>query len=310
MDGLDPDGTLEAIAAGQHGVISRRQAHDAGLDRHQIRVRLDSGRWRTVAPRVYGFPGHPDTWPRRLWIAHLHGGPDTVISIESAARLLRLGPVEGWPVDLIVERRQGQALPGTRRYRPGDLAPNHVMRHQGLPVTTPARTIVDLAAFVSRTRLATVVETAEVERRCSLLQVATMLDDLRRSGKRGVRKLADVLDELGPGDALPRSQLERLLDRVIELAGLPPPRHEHPLPSTGALTGFVDRCWPEARLIVEADGRRWHTRRQRIALDHDRDLEASRNGYLTVRLIWERLEGDAETTARALAEIYASRLAG
>lgn len=135
-----------------------------------------------------------------------------------------------------------------------------------------------------------------------------MLDSLRRPGKRGVRSLGRALDQVGPGDTLPRSELEALLDRVIELSGLPAPLHEQPLPSFGGLAGFVDRTWPEARLIVEADGRRWHTRQQDIARDHDRTLEAARHGYLTLRLIWERLRNDPLETAQALVEVHDGRL--
>jgi hypothetical protein len=279
-----------------------------GLSRHRIRNEVDSGRWQRLAPGVYGFGGRADSWLRRLWIAHLHAGPHSAISSEAGAKLCGVGPIDGWPLDLIVERNQARPLPGVRWHRVADLAPDHVTTCRGLPVTVPARSIFDLAHQVSAARLATIIEAAEVDGRCRLVDVATMLDSLRGPGKRGVRKLCDVLDSLGPGEALPRSELERLLDHVIALTGLPAPQREYPLPTTTDLSGFVDRCWPEAALIVEADGRRWHTRRAQIARDHDRDLEAARRGVQTQRLVWERLRGDPEGTAAALVDIYQVRL--
>lgn len=301
---------LERLAAAQHGVLSRAQATAAGLTPERVRRQVDSGRWHRVAPSVYGFPGHADTWLRRLWIAHLHAGPESVISHRSAIRLDALGPIQGWPVDLIVPRGSGRAVAGARVFRVTDLGPEHVRWMAGLPVTVPARSIVDAASVLSRRRLSAVIEAAEVDRRCRLVDVATMLDALRRPGKPGVRRLCEVLDELGPGQALARSELEKLLDGVIDLAGLPEPLREHPLPGSGGPSGFVDRCWPEASLIAEADGRKWHTRRSQIALDHDRDLQAARAGHLTLRFIWERLTGDPTGTAAALSDVYHQRRSG
>ncbi len=267
--------------------------------------RVDGDGWR---PAVYAFPASPDIWERRLWIAHLHAGPDSAGALGSAARWSGLHPVEGYPVELHVPRTATRALPGTIRHRPRDLDPSHVEVVRGLPVTTPERTIVDLAAHLSQRRLQEMIQNAAVEGQCTVVAVATMLDSLRRPGKRGVRALGRALDHVGPGGALPRSELEALLDQVIELSGLPAPLHEQPLPSFGGIVGFVDRTWPDARLIVEADGRRWHTRQQDIARDHDRTVEAARHGYLTLRFVWERLRNDPLGTAQALVEIHDGRL--
>lgn len=298
---------VERLAERQHGAVSRAQVLERGLRARRIRTLVDSGRWRRVAPGVYLFPGAPDTWERRLWVAHLHAGPESVVSHRSATRLERLGPIEGDPVDLLVPPGARAGIDGVRRFRVTDLEPQHVTTLRGLPVTRPARTIVDLASVVGATRLGAVVEHSVVERRCTIEQIATTLDDLRRHGKPGVRRLCDVLDELGPGE-IPRSELERMLDAALALTDLPTPRHEYPLPSRVGMEGFVDRCWPEARLIVEADGRRWHTRRAQFARDQDRDLEAARSGYLTQRLAWERLQSDPSGTSEALAEIYQQRV--
>jgi hypothetical protein len=112
--------------------------------------------------------------------------------------------------------------------------------------------------------------------------------------------MEQVLDELGPGSSIPRSHLERLGDLVIARAGLPTPLHEAALPGRGALQGRVDRCWPELRWIVEFDGRSWHARRQQMALDAQRDLEALAAGYATSRLLWEHVDGDPDGSAELL----------
>lgn len=85
--------------------------------------------------------------------------------------------------------------------------------------------------------------------------------------------------------------------------------HEHPLPGRGVVEGFVDRCWPEVGLIVEADGRRWHERRQQMQRDADRTLEAQAVGYETSRVMWERVVHDPEGTATLLRSIFDARAA-
>ena len=118
-----------------------------------------------------------------------------------------------------------------------------------------------------------------------------------------------TLDLLGPGEGLTRSQLEKLLDEALRLAGLPEPSREHPLPSVQCMTGFVDRYYPEARWIIEADGRKWHDRRLQMAKDSERDTEAARCGFLTTRRMWEHLSSDPVGCAEALADIYRERVA-
>jgi len=182
------------------------------------------------------------------------------------------------------------------------------MRIEGLPVTTPLRTIVDLASVLHIASLRDLVRDQITLQRLDAAELGAVMGSLRRRGKPGVAKLSRVLDDLAPGEGLPRSELERLLDHVIRLSGLPTPVAEYPLPGRGVATGFVDRCWPEARMIVEADGRKWHTRRNQMELDATRSIEAQAAGFETTRLLWEHLESDADNTAQLLRTIYERRL--
>ena len=88
----------------------------------------------------------------------------------------------------------------------------------------------------------------------ALLRVGTV-------GRPGASSLVRVLDERGPGRDVARTALEAKLDEVLSLAGLAHGSAEHPLPGAGRRHGLVDRAFPEAKLVVEADGRRWHARR-------------------------------------------------
>ena len=292
----------------QHGLISLEQCRGIELDDAHVKALVRSGRWERVAPAVYTSPGHHQTWNRSLWLAHLHAGPDSVVSHQSAGRLHGYTQVQAGIVSLMGSSNCRHGPAETRWHRGDDLLPAHVTRIGGLPVTTPLRTIFDLASVMHIASLRDLVRDEITLHQLDVAELGAVMDSLRRRGKPGVAKLARVLDDLGPGEGLSRSQLERLLDEVISGSGLPTPAVEYPLPGRGAATGFVDRCWPEARMIVEADGRRWHTRRTQMGLDATRSIEAQAAGFETTRLLWEHLESDADNTARLLRTIYEQRL--
>ncbi len=306
-----PDDLAAAIAAEQMGVLSRRQALQAGITARMISRRLARRRWHEVHTGVYAMAGSAADHRRQLWAAVLHAGPGCPIALHTAGRLHRLDEAFDPPeVMLLVEGERRNPPPGVIWRRQVDLTDGDVVRIDGLPVTSIPRTAMDLAADpeVSITRLRRLVESAVVDRRMEITDFAMVLARLRRSGKTGVRKMSQVLDDLGPGTTMAASELERLMDQVIRLAGIPEPSHEHPLPGAWDRPGFVDRCWPEARLVAEADGRRWHTRRQQMSIDHDRSLDAQVAGYQTSRFLWEFLHGDTEGQARRLRAIYEQRL--
>ena len=133
-----------------------------------------------------------------------------------------------------------------------------------------------------------------------------MLQDVRRRGKPGVRKLVTVLDALA-GEPPPASVLERKLLRAAEMAGVRVVR-QYPLPwAREPVKGLVDAAVPESRLILEADGRKWHARMEAMANDRRRDREAVLAGWQPLRWVHEDLE-DLPAVVAELAGIHFSRL--
>lgn len=303
-----PDEIVDLLRR-QHGVLARTQALALGLSPSEVRRLRETGAWETVLPSVYGVVGHRRTWIRRLWAGHLHAGPESVVAHEAAGRVHAFGQVPGGLVTLIVPSARRHPPPGVVWRRSTDLVPEDLSTWQGLPVTSVTRTVVDLAAVIHIARLRQVVEECIVDRRCGSAAIGVALGRVRHRGRPGTAALERVLDDLGDTQRLPRSLLERHLDEIIRLADLPAPSHEHPLPGRGVVDGFVDRCWPDVRLIVEADGRRWHERRQQMMKDADRTLEAQAVGYETSRMMWERLVHDPEGSVALLQAIYAERAA-
>lgn len=303
------DSRIHVVASEQHGTFSRAQARAAGASPNLVRSRVDQGRWQVLAPGVLGLPGHRSSLRRDLWVAVLHGGDGAAVTHEAAGVVRGMEGVRVGRLTISVPRARSHPLPGVTWHRVSDLEPADVTTIEGLPVTTTVRTLLDLAAVVGQPVLDHLVEGEVVARRTTVAAIGERFDRLRRRGKPSVLRMATTLDRLGPGDGLSRTELEALLDRVIRLAGLPTPIHEHPLPAERGMRGFVDRWFPEAKLVVEGDGRRWHERRAAMARDRERDIELARHGIQTLRFVWERLSNSAAESAEDLAVIHAARVA-
>lgn len=299
---------MGALGAEQYGAFVRRQVLEADGDDALIRRRCASGQWLRLASGVYSFGGVPETYLRRLWVAHLTAGLHSVVSQEAAAALLGLTGFPRGPLVLTVDHPSHLRIPGVVVHQITDVGSHHVWRLGRLPVTTTPRTIVDLAAGRGKAALEVVLDDAIALRKVKEPAVARCLFELIRPGKRGLTRLADLLDERGGAHIPPMSELERRFFAALRDGGLPDPERQFPLPSRGAITGIVDAAYPDAKLILEADGRSWHDRQRAFRTDRRRDNEAARVGWQTLRFPWEEVVNDPEDTAATVRDTRAQRL--
>lgn len=139
---------LAKVASAQHGVFTRAQAIAAGFSAGQVDHRLRSKRWRRVLPRVYRDARAPADDEVARWAAVLWAGPDAALSHTTAAVIWGL-PVVAFGTELAVSRRRVLTrVPGVFVHRPRHLDRDDVQRLEGLPVTSPLRTLIDLAAVL------------------------------------------------------------------------------------------------------------------------------------------------------------------
>lgn len=308
-----PDVRAAGVATGQGGAISRAQAIACGVTDRMIEHRVATGRWERLHRGVYAIAGSPVSWMTAVWAAVLAVGPEAVVSHQTALVLHGISPraVPRYPVTLTTRRGGHVRVPGVVVHQVDDLASRHVGRHRsGLVVATPARAVVDMAAVVGARHLGSLVDEVVAARTASFAQIASCLHEVARRGKPGVRTLGRVLDDRGPGYVPPHSELERALFQTLATGGLPAPRRQFPLPGRGAVAGVVDAAYPDVRLVLEADGRRWHTRVRDLARDHLRDAEAARAGWQTLRLLHEQVVGDPEGTCAVVRDVRAARRPG
>lgn len=209
--------------------------------------------------------------------------PGAVLSHESAARCLGVElAVDRAVCRLTVPRnRSGVRLPGWE-VRRAPLSEAEVLTlPDGLLVTCVARTVADLACVLP---LAHAVAAGDSALRKRLVGLA-LLADVLRAGRGPTappkRAVAALLD------ARSGSVLESLLRVLLAEAGLPPPRTQFQIRADGLLVARADFCWPEARLVVEADGFAFHSDRAAYRRDRERLNQLESLGWRVLRFSWE-----------------------
>jgi very-short-patch-repair endonuclease len=271
---------VAVLAARQHGVVALWQLD---LTEHMLRRRVESERLYRVQPLVYSLT--PSVAARgRVMAACLTYGPEAVLSHRAAAAVWDLGPWPSGPVDVTVPvRRKGR--PGIRLHR----AKVERVARDGFPVTTVARTLIDLAGASPLGRLRDAFEKAE---RLGLLDVHSVNEQM--PGRRGAKKIRTLLAEWTHPEAT-RSELERAFRNLCRQYGLP-------LPSQNvSLLGYeVDAYWPEYGLVVELDGWEFHKTLHAFETDRRRDAALTAAGYRVIRFSWRQVIREAATVAAAI----------
>jgi predicted transcriptional regulator of viral defense system len=291
------DRRLTERARGQHGVLTAAQLEALGLSPRAIRHRAASGRLCRIHTGVYAV-GRLDAHGR--WMAAvLACGPGAVLSHRSAAALWDFGTAGQGEVDVTVAGRAGRSRRGIAVHRGEALAAEDVAIHEGVPCTSVARTLLDLASIVDRQRMERAVDRAEALRRFDLHALRKALH--RHRHRRGASTLAAILaDYTAP--TVTRSGYERLLLSLVADAALPPPRTNAWIALDGNSGYEADFLWPDRHLIVEVDGRAHHARRRAFAHDRQRDRRLALAGFETRRYAASELTSAPE---RVVAELSA-----
>lgn len=289
------DAAAAAIAAGQHGHITSAQLAFVGIGRDAIASRARRG-WLHRAHRGVYLLGHPST-PEigRLAGAILACGPLALLSHRAAAFLWGLLPLLPGPMDVSLPQRHGRNRPGIRVHRAAALGRRDRRRRDGLPVTSPARTLLDLAESEPPAELEAALNAARTARLITQSELGVLL--ARSVGHRGLAQLAPLFRAQTTNE-FSRSRAERIMRRLIERAGLPTPRrnvvvHGHEL----------DLFWPELALNVEVDGYTWHSTRSQLDSDRDRDTFLAAHGIQVIRFTRSQLLEPALVVARLSAAI-------
>ena len=296
---IPPDREIARLAARQHGVVSRAQLRALALSESAIARRVRAGRLHRVHTGVYAV-GHPLLTTHGRWLAAvLACGPRAALSHASGGALWEIRRSEAIVVDVTVPRTGSRSRPGLRIHRPRLLRADEVTTKDGIPVTAPARTLLDLAATLKERELHRALDQAEIRELIDYRALAAMAR--AHPGHRGAANLARALHEHHAGTTLTRSELEERFLALCAAHGLPKAAvnaHVGPLE--------VDFLFPRERVVVETDGWRVHGHRAAFERDRRRDAELARAGYRSLRFTHRQIANEpgavAATVAAALAQ--------
>jgi hypothetical protein len=263
------------LAESQQGLVTRRQLLTLGFSTSAIDHRVALGRLHPIMRGVYAV-GWRRLTPKRRWMAAVLGcGEGAVLSHRSAAALWGFAVERGPVVEISARKPRSEPRRSgiEARGRPS-LPDEDVTSRDGIPVTTPARTLLDLATLLTARQLERAVNEADKRDLVDPVELRRALAGY--AGEPGVRALRHLLDR--DTFQLSDSDLEIYFRPIAARAGLPPPLAKQ------FVNGFeVDFQWPELGLVIETDGLRYHRTPAAQARDRIRDQAHTAAGLTPLR---------------------------
>lgn len=291
---LHSDRRISLVAERQHGVILREQLAMLGIGRGAVQSRVRRGLLRPRYDGVYLWcTPSPTTDPLAL-AATAAAGIGANVTHEWALAVWELRPRPNGPVDVTVLGRRIR-FDGIRAHQCGSLHPDDVRRLRGIPVTAPARSLLDSAATLTPRGLAGAVEQAQIRR---LVTKDDLNAAIERSPRRpGVRALRALVDD---DPAFTRARSERKLVALLRAARLP-----EPIFNT-YVDGFeVDALWPRHRVVLEFDSYTFHATRAAFERDRRKTAALTRGRHLVLRTTWRELTRESHALIARTAEALA-----
>jgi very-short-patch-repair endonuclease len=286
---------LREVGVTQHGVAMRAQLLARGLAPHTIDRMVRAGRLIVLRRGLYQIGPLPVGRAAET-AAVLACGRDGRISHTSAAALhsvldaSRVRPI----VEVTMPRRKRRRIEGVRIHRVRDLRPDEVTVLDGIPVTTPARTLLDIAETMTSREVEQALATAYRKGLVTPKEMREMVE--RHPRHRGAPLLQRLLDAEG-SPAFTRSKAEETLFEIIVSARLPRPEL-----NVKVLGHEVDFLWRKARVVAEVDGYEFHSSLASFAADRRRDAELAAAGYRVLRFTWEDVTDGRLATVVRLAQ--------
>lgn len=293
------DDLLLPTFVAQHGLIAADQVSEAGGQAHHISSRLAAGRWERADECVYRLVGLPTSWRTRLLAPILSAGAPAMASHLSAAVLHGIPGFKPGTAELSVVRGTKFRRPGLRVHTSTDL--DRCVRQvvDGIPVTDPARTILDIARVVGDQRLLRCIEWARRNEKTDWPALIATLAAHARRGRPGVQRLRRILLANAHRDEVTDSDLELLALAVMLEHGLPEPELHYRVFDGVRFVAEVDYAFVGPRVAVELDGPA-HLEPEVRELDLRKQNDLQLVGWRVLRFTRERL---TRSPARFIGEI-------
>jgi hypothetical protein len=249
-------------------------------------------------------PGFDLTWRGQLLAATAALG--AVVSHESAAELHQLPALQRGVRAVTVRTRTTNRFPNVIVHQSTDLSPAYIVEIEGIPATNLVRTTTDLAANLGPRTIGRLVDHIVVNKLAPLDDFITIVSDLSRRGKPGMKTMHQVLDARTGENFIGDSELELFVLRCFVRWNFPEPVMQFSLPWRSSRRGRVDLAYPELRLIIEVDGRKWHSTMEAFEEDRLRDNLAQLAGWRVIRITYRMLIDRPDEVRRMVEQALAA----
>ncbi len=281
---MSADASIAFLARRQLGLVTLRQAIDAGLTTSAIRVRVAKGVWSKIRRTVYVVAGVRPTHEQALLAVCLAAGEACWVSHRSAASLWGLAIPRPDVIDVTTSAGKRLELTGVRQHRSSTLPRADVVRHRLVPVTSVARTIIDCAPFLPGDRLVDAVDDADRRGLLEIGNLSVCVKRLDHGGRRLLVPLREVLADRLEGRQAGGSRREIDVLNVLRAAGLPLPVQQHVV-VVGGRRRVLDYAYLEEMVALEFEGFNPHATVRSVFDDgaiRRNDLEVS--GWLVLQI--------------------------
>jgi hypothetical protein len=295
---IDVDRAAAELAGWQHGMVARWQLLELGMTEQMVKTRLGHGGLHRLHRGVFAYGHRSITLESRWMAAVLAFGPRAVLSHRSAGQLWGLVPRSSIAPEV--------TRPGRARSRPrlvvheGSLPPDEVGRFRGIPVTSVARTMLDLAGMLEEREVERAWNEMEVRDYRVRLSVPDLIE--RYPGRKGTVLLARLASHQTLPLGITRNDLEEAFLSLVDRFALPRPRMNAHLALRDRFYE-IDCLWEDRRVAVELDGGAVHRTRRAFEKDRERDRILTAEGYTTSRLTWRHIHDTPSEVASDLHRI-------
>jgi very-short-patch-repair endonuclease len=287
------DALAMELAATQHSLITRNQALDVGLGRSWVKDRCDDGILARAHLGVYRFTSAADSRDQRLLAACLAVGSPSAASHRAAANTHGIWSTGEELVEITVGRDRSPELAGVTMHRLADLDERWITVIDGVPVTTPARTLVDLGAVLPLGSVSRALDRAIGRQLVSLSDVRVAMNAVAKKGRVGVGVIRRLLDERSSEAHIDRSAsvLEARMSTLLRRYGVPTPVSEYKVHDPrGQFVGRVDFAYPGVRYAIEVDGYEAHVGLHEFRPDRVRQNDLVDLGWSLHRFTWTEVD--------------------
>lgn len=300
------DQALADTAASQYGVFTLAQALATGLSERAVEMRVRRGAYSRLEPGVYAVGGGPDGWYRDVMAAVLSGYELAAASHRTAAFLWGMTDRRPDRVDIVTTRHLRAKRNSFNVHESLDLLRSDIVEIDVLPVTTAARTVVDLGAVAPRWMVEACLDSGLRKGLFDLTDVSSFVKRVAKRGRRGVGVVRPLLERRLDWEGLTESDLEDLFRRIVAESSVPMPEPQYTLrDERGWFVCRADFAYFDQRALIELDSEKHHMDPATFRRDREKQNRAMSLGWRVYRFTWRQLVDAPEEVLAVLAEISA-----